>query len=377
MKSNRSSLTILHVTAPARIGGLESVVIGLAGGQRAAGHRVHTVAVVEESDSDHPFMTALREKGVEVHELVIASRAYRRERQMVMDLCRRVQPDVVHTHGHRPDVVDGPVARRLGIPTVTTAHGFARGKGWKSRVGESIQRRAFRQFDCVIAVSRPLAEELRAAGVSPDRVHLLSNAWSDTTARLGRDEARAALGLAPDALHVGWVGRFSPEKGASVLLSALGHLEDLPLSVSLVGEGRERGSLEMQAMQLKIPVRFHGAVEGAGRYFSAFDVFVLSSHTEGTPIVLFEAMAAGTPIVATRVGGVPDVVSPAEALLVPANDPIALAGAIREALTDGDGARARIDAARKRLQVDFDSAHWIRRQEALYRSVLRSVPVPR
>ena len=110
--------------------------------------------------------------------------------------------------------------------------------------------------------------------------------------------------------------------------------------------------------------------------FAAFDVFVLSSRTEGTPIALFEAMAAGVPIVATRVGGVPDVVSPLEAALVPAEDPVALAAEIRAIYRDPATGQRRARAARARLERDFSVAPWLDRYEAIYRLVSAGVPAP-
>src|SRR5439155_8355849 len=119
-------------------------------------------------------------------------------------------------------------------------------------------------------------------------------------------------------------------------------------------------------------LRLHGTIPDVGRQFAAFDVFVLSSHTEGTPIVLFEAMAAGVPIVATRVGGVPDVVSPAEAALVAPADPVALAAEIRAVYRDPAVARARAQRASARLRRDFALAPWLDRYAAIYRLVGRT-----
>jgi glycosyltransferase involved in cell wall biosynthesis len=117
-------------------------------------------------------------------------------------------------------------------------------------------------------------------------------------------------------------------------------------------------------------------VRDAGRLFAAFDLFVLSSRTEGTPIVLFEAMGTGVPIVATRVGGVPDVVSPAEAVLVPPDDPLTLAGEIRAVYRNPAGARERARRARERLLRDFSIAPWLGRYEAIYRLVGRATLAP-
>ena len=113
-----------------------------------------------------------------------------------------------------------------------------------------------------------------------------------------------------------------------------------------------------------------GAVPDAARYFAAFDLFVMSSRTEGLPMVMLEAMAAGTPIVTTSVGGIPDLVSPAEGVLVPPEDPKALAAAIRTALDDREAAAARSRAAQLRQRTEFDVGPWSARYESIYRDLI-------
>jgi glycosyltransferase involved in cell wall biosynthesis len=365
-----SPLTILHVTAPARFGGLERVVCSLSAGHRTAGHRVHVAATLTEDDPAHPFLRAAREAGAEVHPIVASSREYRKEWAALAELCRRVRPSVVHTHGYRSDVMAGAVARRLGIPVVATVHGFVRGS-WRSRLYEWLQLRAYRRFDAVAAVSRPQVEEITAAGVDRERIHLVPNAFSGRVDRGARAAVRSEMGVSPELFHVGWVGRLSHEKGADVLLEALPALSDLPVLLSFVGDGPERPALEARARELGVAerVRWLGFVEDASRLLPALDAFVLSSRTEGTPIVLLEAMSAETPIVAARVGGVPDVVGPDEALLVPTDDPAAIARAIREVYTDPARARGRVEAAARRLARSYDAAAWFDRYVALYRSI--------
>ena len=366
-------MSLLHVVAPGEVGGLERVVHLLTHGQALAGNDVHVAAVVDPAGADHPLIGTLASGGVTTHPILLPGRAYRRERAAINDLCRRLRPDVVHTHGYRPDVVDAGAAQQLGIPTVTTVHGFT-GGGWKNRLYERLQRRAYRRFDAVVVVSRPLVERLIQDGVPPDRVHCVQNAWQETTPPLDRALARRALGLKDDEFVIGWVGRLSPEKGPDVLVDALAHLTDLPVTVSVVGNGPQRDSLASRAQRLGVErlVRWHGTVPEAGQRFAAFDVFVLSSHTEGTPIVLFEAMAAGVPIVATRVGGVPDVVSPAEAALVASADPAAIAAEIRALYRDPAPGRARAQRANARLLSDFAVAPWLERYAAIYRCVRRT-----
>jgi len=225
----------------------------------------------------------------------------------------------------------------------------------------------------VVAVSRPLQLRLVQSGVPLERVHVVPNAWSRGAPALERADARRALGLAPDAFVVGWVGRLSPEKGPDVLLEALEQVSDLPVCTSFIGEGPARRQLEARARRLHPDgegrVRWHGAVRDAGRLFTAFDLFVLSSRTEGSPIVLFEAMAAGVPVIATTVGGVPDTVSTEEAVLVPPEHAAALAAAIRAAYRTPEVARARAARARERLHREFAPQPWAERYERIYRHV--------
>ena len=369
-------LSVLHLLAPGAAGGLESVVRLLATGLRDRGHTVRVAGVVSRADDDHPYLAMLRAAGVETESLRIHDRAYLRERRWVVGLCRRHRPDVVHTHGFRSDVVDARAAKRLAIPIITTVHGFT-GGGWRVRLYERIQVRAFRQFDAVVAVSSPLAAALAAGGVRRDRIHVVHNAYRPTVPPLERAAARRALAIAEGSFVLGWVGRLSPEKGADVVIDALALLTDVPVQVSFVGDGPERTRLRRRAESLGLRDRidWHGTIDDAASYFRAFDALVLSSRAEGSPMVIFEAMAANVPIVATRVGGVPEILSPAEAVLVTPGDAASLAVAIRELYSDRSMAAVRAEAARKRLETTFAAAPWIARYETLYRRIRRP-PTP-
>ena len=374
-------MVILHVVSPGVIGGLERVVHALAAGHRDRGHTLHVAAVTTVEDDDLEFLRSLRECGVEVRLVRVGPHEYWGERRAIARLCARLQPDVVHTHGYRPDVLDAGAARRLGIPVVTTVHGYT-GGSWRNRLYERLQRRALRRFDAVVAVSQPLADALTQDGVPRDRVHLIRNAWAGSEPLLDRGAARRALGEGRDgngALRIGWVGRLSEEKGPDVFLEALGRMRHQPWTACVLGDGPARPALEARAAALGLTgrVHWHGSVRGAESVYRAFDVFVLSSRTEGTPIALFEAMASRVPIVATAVGGVPDVVSPAEAWLVAPEDPNALAAAVAAVLQDPAGADVRARAATVRLERDFAVEPWLERYEAVYRAVHRPRPAGR
>lgn len=327
------------------------------------------LAVGHDADA-LPFVSSFDGTGVEVIPLSAGARDYRRERGAVAALCERLRPTVAHTHGMRPDVLDAPVVRRLGIPVVTTVHGRSAAT-WKVRLYEWLQYRSFRRLDAVVAVSRTLADLLERKGTPRDRISIIPNASAPAGAPFSAAEARRALGVPAGAFCIGWVGRLSAEKAPDLLISALPALRGLGVHAAIIGDGRERAPLERRIAELSLnhQATLHGPLPDAGRYFAAFDVFVLSSRSEGMPMVLFEAMSAEVPIVATTVGGVPEVVGPDEALLVPPEEPDALADAIRRVLAEPQAARRRAIAARERLARDFGADAWLDRYEALYRRV--------
>jgi glycosyltransferase involved in cell wall biosynthesis len=365
--------TILQIVAPGEVGGLESVVLALAAGQSRRGHKVIVAVVSEPRDGEHPFVAALTASGVTTVPFVLPPRAYLKERTLIKQLCDREQPDVVHTHGYRPDVLHAASRVRRNFATVTTLHGSSR-VGGSSTFHELVQMLLLRRFDAVIAVSRQLADQLQRTWVRPERLHVIPNGWSDRTTIADRSEARRRLNLLPNGVVAGWVGRLIPIKGADVFIRAVRHLTALPLTISIIGDGSERVRLEelAQAEGISDRVRFHGTVPDAGRYISAFDVFVLSSRSEGTPVTLLEAMAGRVPVVATRVGGVPDVVGPAEAMLVPPEDPRALATAVDAVIQDPTGASRRVEAAAQRLHGNFGIEQWIDAHDRVYDLVVES-----
>jgi glycosyltransferase involved in cell wall biosynthesis len=364
-------LSIMHFLAPAPMGGLEYVVQALAGGHRSRGHTVHVGAILRPGTMVPPFLDALRGEGVEVHVLEIPGMDYYLEWRRVSQLCSGIRPDVVHTHGYRSDLIDAWAARRANTATVTTLHGFT-SADWKNQVYQSLQRYAARWFDAVVAVSGPIADRVRRSGTPAPKIHVIPNAFSGGPI-LSAVEAREVLGIGDSLVRFGWIGRITRDKGLDILIDALSRLRDSSWRLSVIGDGpdADRARATAAAGGIVDRIDWHGAIRDAGRLLRAFDVFVLSSRTEGTPIVLFEAMAAETAVVASRVGGVPDVVSDREAVLVPAEAPAALADALRRVIADLGAASTRVAAARERL-AQFALEPWLARYENVYRGIRRS-----
>jgi glycosyltransferase involved in cell wall biosynthesis len=366
-------LAIVHIVAPGEVGGTESVIRGLAIGHHRQGHQVHVIGVVELEPQVHPYLRSLSDAGVRVHALHLGTRAYLQERRIVRRMLEETRPDVVHTHGYRPDILDAPLARALGIATVTTLHGSSL-LGGRAALHEWLQMRLLSRSEAVVAVSRQIVEDLKKTRVPPDRVYYIPNGWVASVEPLPRSEARKELGLAATGTVVGWVARLIPVKSCDNFLRAFSACRGLPVQAAIIGDGAERTRLEALCAELAIAdqVTFCGARGQAGRLFAAFDAFVLSSRSEGTPITLLEAMAAGVPVVTTAVGGIPDVVTPNEALLVPAEDSVALGTAICQVINDPVAARVRAEAATRRLNGEFSAERWLASHETMYRAIRKT-----
>lgn len=362
---------VLHVLAPGPAGGLESVVRLLATGWARQGGAVGVALTLDAGGALPEDFAALQGAGVKLFVHHVPARGYLRERALHLETLRAFRPDVVHTHGYRADLLAGSAARLLGVPRVSTVHGFT-GGDWKNRLYETLQLRTLRGFDAVIAVSRPLVARLARTGIPAERITQIPNAWGPTSPGLERTSARAALGLRPDVTVLGWVGRLSPEKGPDLFLRAFARLGAGSVQAAVLGSGRMRSELEAEAAALGLHGRVHwlGLVPGAGRLLAAFDGFVLSSRTEGTPIALFEAMAAGVPVVATRVGGVPDVLEGDVALLVPPEDPVSLAAGMAALVAEPAAAAARAERARRRVAEAYAVEPWLARHRDLYLQLL-------
>jgi glycosyltransferase involved in cell wall biosynthesis len=286
--------------------------------------------------------------------------------------------DVFHCHvGAGWEDWDGVrLARRAGCPAVVQSQHLP------YLVSSPRKRRAYHhaveEVDRLIAVSEGLRRSYCRIGVPEERFATVPNGVAPLSDRIGRDAARAALGLDPRQPVVLTVGRLTHMKGQWHLVDAVrGLLDRFPdLAVVLVGHGPLRETLEKRAAGLGVggAVRFTGHRTDARRLLAAADVFVLPSRHEGMPLVALEAMEAGLPVVATRVIGTEEVVEDGvTGALVRPGDPAALGTALGRLLTDPALRRRQGDAGRRRYLACFTRERMARDTAAVYESVLRGV----
>lgn len=279
---------------------------------------------------------------------------------------------VVHSHEFTMAVYGAVAARRVGARHVITMHGgryYA--EAWRRRAA---LRWAMAHSAATTAVSGATAADLRRTlGVSDEAVRVVPNGIE---MRRGRREAlRLELGLRGDELLIVAIGNLYPVKGHAILLRALAELEEQggapAWRLAIAGRGEEEPRLRDMAADAGIASRVHllGFRGDAPDILAAGDLFVMPSLSEGLPLALVEAMATGLPIIASDVGGIPEVVArDTEAVLVPAASPPALAAAMRVLLGDADRRAVLGAAAQRRAYRDFSVATMATAYEALYRA---------
>jgi glycosyltransferase involved in cell wall biosynthesis len=266
---------------------------------------------------------------------------------------------IAHAHGMRAGALTVLALMRVrrGRPGVVVTVHNAPGGGMAGLVYRLLERIVARGADLVLCVSPDLERRMRAAGAR--RVERAVIAAPDPVAGTARDATAEAAGTAtarrPMVLAI---GRLAAQKGFDVLLEAAvawRDLDPMPLVV-VAGDGPLAGPLHAQAVALGAAAVFPGHLDDVSAYLAAAAVFVLPSRWEGQPLVLQEALRAGRPIVATRVGGVPGLTGDDAALLVPPGDARALGAAVRSVLTDPALAvRLRAAAAARAATLPTDA----------------------
>lgn len=370
---------------PVEFGGAERVCLTLLKHINRERFDVTPILFTRPYEKESVFVRRLKETGYDCREIPVAlqekgdyfrvGRCYKR----VWTQLRTGSFHLLHTHGYLADIVGIPVARLIGLPTLSTCHGYIP-TSWMVRLYNAADRMVLRFGTQVLAVSEAIKQGLVDSGLSADRVRVVANAASSSSdrdsAREDRDAARRSHGMRSADFVLGYVGRLSVEKGLKYLLMACAALvaSGVPLRALIVGEGPQRNELEEMSRQLGLGERivFTGFKEEVAEWITCMDVFVLPSLTEGSPMALLEAMTFGAPVVATAVGGVPQIVQHGEtgilvspgkseelesALLALFRDP-----AQRQAL-----ARNSLELARTRYSVE----RWIGHIESEYQNLSR------
>lgn len=308
----------------ASTGGIGRHVASLVSRLAAQGHAVRVFGPAETARSH-----GLADSGAEVRPLT--------------DLARGTRgADVVHAHGYKAGGLGWPVARLVRAPLVVSWHNAVLPDHPALGRARWLQRAVARSADLTLGASTDLVAEAERLGAR--RARLLAVAAPPVpTARMSRAAARAALGIGTDEVLVLTVARLAPQKDLGLVLDVAAALRDRGLRFVVAGEGPERMPLAGRIAAEHLPVTLLGHRDDLGSLLAAADLALLTSVWEARALVAQEALLAGLPLVSTRVGGIPELVGDAAAL-VAAGDAAGAAAAVA-ALADDPAARVRLAAA--------------------------------
>jgi glycosyltransferase involved in cell wall biosynthesis len=392
--SDAPRVKILRVIARLNMGGPALHVAYLTAGLRERGYDTTLVAGSLARGEDSMAFVAegrnveivrIDELGREISPLRDLAATLRLAR-----LIRRERPDILHTHTAKAGTVGrvaALLAGRRGPPIVVhTFHGHVL-RGYfgplRSLVFRLLERWLAAHTTALIAVSPQVRDDLVDLHVAPPERFAVIRLGIELDERVngaqnGRLESRRYLGIPPDRFAVGWIGRMTAVKRTDDVLLAFKRLRDegIDAVLCLVGDGPDRVQLERRAHELGVmrDTLFLGYQEDVAQFYAAFDALVLPSSNEGTPVSAIEALAAGRPVVATRVGGVPDVVDEGkDGFLVEPGATDELADRLGQLARDPELRERMGRAGRERVLPRYAVDRLVDDVDRLYRSLLSEV----
>lgn len=301
--------------------------------------------------------------------------------RQLLAICRGYRVAIWHAHDYKTNLLGVMLRRLWPMRLVTTVHGWVE-RTSRTPLYYAIDRVTLPRYERVICVSPDLRDRCISYGVRPDRCLLVENGidTEQFSRRLSQADAKTRLGIPAERFVIGAVGRLSEEKGFDRLIRASHRLlqQGRNLQVLIVGEGKERSALESLIASLGYDDRIQllGYIADPMPIYEAMDVYALSSLREGLPNVVLEAMALDVPVVATRIAGIPRLVSHGEnGLIVEPDDEPALEAAIARLLDDAALRHTLAQSGRETVKDRYSFAVRMDRIRAIYDELLDRGPI--
>jgi glycosyltransferase involved in cell wall biosynthesis len=370
-------MNIVHLTASTMFGGPERQMLGL--GRALNGGCNSTFLSFAEGGRCRPFLDEAERQGFLASSLDHDTPHLWSATRDLARYLRDTRAEMLLCNGYKADLIGRIAARRVRIPVVAVSRGWT-GENLKVRCYDALDRINLHWMDRVVCVSEAQARKVRRAGVPERRILVIRNAIR--TERFAEPDPvfrtrLLSLFPTPPERVVGAAGRLSPEKGFGVLIESARRVlrEEPNTGIVLFGDGPLRGSLERQIESAGLTGRFvlAGFRADLDHYIPWFDVMTLPSFTEGLPNVVLEACAAGVPVVATAVGGTPEVIEDGEnGYLTSPGDPDCLASCLLAALESDDARRGMGQRGQQRVREEFTFEAQARLYRRLFADLIES-----
>ncbi len=376
MSADGRSLTIMHVIDSGGFYGAERVILDLAAETQAMGHRVIISPIIAPEDDEDVLGANAERAGIGVMRFTLPDGFHPAAFANVFAMAQAERVDVLHSHGYKSNIMCALARRSTRFcPVIATLHGWT-SQQLISRAGvyEIAEKLLAHRLDHVACVSESVRAAV-SAFVRADRLSSIPNGISLTSPKDDMDFDPGLLAFISGQPTLLAAGRLSAEKGFSVLIEAMAQVVQSCSRVRLViaGEGPLRHQLASQVTAFKLAdhVVMPGYLKDLRALMRRCRAFVLSSQREGLPIVLLEAMAERVPIIATRVGAVPNVLQEGDCgTLIDPDDSGSLAAAILTSMGNQEESARRVEAAHRRLVEEFSCSAMATRYTQAYQNLM-------
>ena len=382
---NTRKLKIAYVITPITFGGAERVNLNFLNNVDRDHFTIVPILFLRPWEAENYFEYKLKQMGIEFFIIPVAkSDSYDLFRVVrclfkLINLIHGKSYDLIHTHGYLADLLGILVSKISNVPIISTCHGFIY-EGITLSFYNKLDCFALKYIDRIISVSEPLKLDLVKSGIKKDKIVVIKNTpdfsqCNDDTSGI-RNHLRNSIKVTSNDILIGYIGRLSAEKGLTFLLNSIKLLDNNQQQIKLVviGEGPQKNELMVLSdrNRLSSNVIFTGFQKNIDEWLKAIDIFVLPSLTEGSPMVLLEAMAHGVPCIASDVGGIPQIIEHnVNGMLVPPSKPDELAWAIN-ALNKNSILRDKIsNNAKNKIAQDYNIKEWANAIQRIYVSVCR------
>ena len=368
----RRRITVVHMIHTMAYGGVETIVINWVRALDRSRFQTHIVCFANPDNTEAPFVTAARRVGLDVTRIPWGRRkpvlgAARR----LAGILRNVRADVLHTHNVYANLVGVIAARLVRVASVASLYVWS-DFGWKRNLLQAVDRRALRYFDVITTQCEATQRRTLARGLPVARVRVLPAGIEPVgvMATGERAERRRAAGIADDEVLLINAARLYPEKAQDFLLRCFRRIRDQCAEARLwiLGIGPLEGPLRAmcRSFGLEDSVRFAGFAEDLVAQLMLADVQVHPARDEGVPLAVCAGMGVGLPIVASAVGGLPEILESDRGVLVRSDDESAFVEAVVGMIRDPARRRQLGLAARAFIESEYSLASTVGRLEEIY-----------